>query len=319
MAELSAFLINDTSSTGHPGCVTVTEVIKAYLKQHQVRLTGTWPVGLHLLSVLKLRPAFKNADFFLINGEGTIHHTATRRKARRVLQMGEFIKRETGKPVYLINATIESVAAEHVTAFASYDLIHVRDQASQELLRTLGFSSHYAPDLTLSANFTNGERGKQQYVTDSVVPAASDKLRAFAKTTHAPFHAMRPEKVSSFIKWVVMPESHRLNAQRFYRDIQTASSVITGRFHATIFSILAETPFMAATSNTRKIQSLLTDVFGQTSRVIDVDRLGQSPISVAPFTASELVHIHTYKVSARDKHKQMFADIIHHARNFLER
>jgi hypothetical protein len=48
---------------------------------------------------------------------------------------------------------------------------------------------------------------------------------------------------------------------------------LAGRYHAVCFCLATRTPFVAAESNTPKISSLLSDVFGSNSRVVTVSEI----------------------------------------------
>lgn len=54
----------------------------------------------------------------------------------------------------------------------------------------------------------------------------------------------------------------------YARQVDAQDLLITGRFHSVCYALNTRTPFIGLESNTPKISSLLSDVFGSTRRVI---------------------------------------------------
>ena len=309
MAPATAFLLNDTSVSGHPGCVTVMSAIRANLERRGIRVTGSWPVALDWNYGLYALPGYRHADVIVVNGEGTIHHTATRRAARELARSARNAKSRREVPVYLVNATLEAVAPEDLAELRHFDRIWVRESTSLNTLRDQGFdSAGVVPDLCLSADFDTVPRRHGAVFTDSVLPGVTAALRQGAADTNAKFLAMQPPRALSYVKWAVNHAALSAAAADFYRSLARASAVITGRFHAVIFCLLARTPFLAVASNTSKIEAMLRDALGDDSRVVKPGGLALAA-AVPPYSADELARLGTYIAAARQQTQAMF-DVI---------
>ncbi len=309
MTRRTAFLLNDTSISGHPGCVTVMSVIRENLEKRGISIAGAWPVGLDKTLGFTLHAKAAAASAVIVNGEGTIHNTATRPGARRLLQSARHLRQLTPAPMFLINATIENLRAQDFGDLAMFSRIFVRDSRSRNYLRSHGLEAEVVPDLCLSARFGAAPRTDRVIMTDSVLPAASALLRKCSAAAGATFLPMRRPVVRSVVQWALDPASHKSSANRYFNAISSAKSVVTGRFHAAVFSLLAETPFLAVGSNTPKIQSFLFDALGDEKRMVTADFLRQGAITVPDLTAMELQRIRSYVASAHERAQDMF-DVI---------
>lgn len=309
MAPASVFLLNDTSVSGHPGCVTVMSVIRKELARCGLAVSGSWPVALDWNYGLYALPSYRKADAILVNGEGTIHHTATRRAARQLAQSARNAKMRRQVPVYLINATVEAVAPDELADLRQFDGIWVRESASRDMLQERGFSNvAVVPDLCLSAGFDAPQSRQGIVYTDSVLPAVTAALRQRAAEAAVRFLPMQPPRALSYLKWAAHRASLSADAAAYYAALAGASSVITGRFHAVIFCLLSETPFLAVASNTSKIEATLRDALGSDSRVVAPERLADYT-AVPAFSADERAKLRAYVTEARERAQAMFDKI----------
>ena len=307
MAPVTAFLLNDTSVSGHPGCVTVMSVIRSNLERRGIGIAGSWPVALDWKYGLNALPGYRNASVIVVNGEGTIHHTATRRAARQLAQSARNAKATRNVPVYLINATIVSIEAQDIEALRSFDHIYVRESQSHAFLLGHGFSNvDIVPDLCLTAAFSRPPRTARQVLTDSVIPAVTAQMKQRSLKTGDSFLPMQPLRAVSYLRWALHRSALKTGAAAYYEAIASAGSVITGRFHAVIFCLLAETPFLAIASNTPKIQSTLMDALGDDARMINSGDLERQTPVVPDFSEAELLNMRAYAASARDRAAVMF-------------
>lgn len=306
MAPAAAFLLNDTSVSGHPGCVTVMSVIRANLERRGFGIAGSWPVALDWNYGLYALPGYRKADVIVVNGEGTIHHTATRRAARELARSARNAKSRRPVPVYLVNATLEAVAPEDLADLRHFDRIWVRESASLNILLDAGFDNvGVVPDLCLSADFDAAPNRQGTIFTDSVLHANTAALRQRASETGASFLPMQPLRALSYVKWAVDRAALSAAAADYYRALAGASAVITGRFHAVIFCLLAGTPFLAVASNTAKIEAALRDALGSDSRVVEPRSLPPDA-AVPPYSADELSRLGVYIATARGQAQAMF-------------
>lgn len=310
MQQAKAFLLNDTSITGHPGCLSVMEVIRKNMAQRSVPVVGSWPVGLDWNYGLQTNRKFKAASFFIVNGEGTLHNSKTRSKARKLLDLARLIKSSTGKPIFLVNATIENIEDEDMKKLHYFDRIFVRDSQSRSYLKANGIKADLVPDLSLSAEFNGSSKTGMPVVTDSVVHSTTAVLKNYSERAHARFLPMRPSKLRSYLQWFLNSPAPAQNASNFYAALAGADWVVSGRFHATLFCVLAGAPFLAVESNTKKIQSTLLDIFGNADRMIGIDDLKKFDRKVPPLTREELQRAEKYIENARSLHRGMFDQIV---------
>jgi polysaccharide pyruvyl transferase WcaK-like protein len=310
MQQARAFLLNDTSITGHPGCVSVMAAIRQNMERRSIQVMGSWPVGLDWNYGLQNSRKFKAASFFIVNGEGTLHNSKTRGKARNLLELARLIKSSTGKPVFLVNATIENIEDEHMKLLHHFDRIFVRDSQSRSYLKASGIEANLVPDLSLSAEFNGSPKTGVPVVTDSVVPSTTAVLKKCSESVHARFLPMRPPKLRSYLHWALNSPALAQNARNFYAAIAGADWVVSGRFHATLFCVLAGAPFLAVESNTKKIQSTLLDIFCNADRMIGIDDLKHFDGKVPPLTDEELQRSKKYIENARSLHRSMFDQIV---------
>ena len=309
MNPRSVFLVNDTSVSGHPGCVTVMAVIRDNLEMRGLSIAGRWPMGAEPHLGLTASPALRQAAAVVVNGEGTIHNTASRPGARRLLQSIKRIRAATSAPVFLINATIENLRPRDFPVLNLCERIFLRDSPSCRYAAENGLQAQMTPDLCFSAAYRPQPRGEERLVTDSTLPDVTLQLRRWSGAADARFLPMQLSRLKSMFHWAVSPRLHEKAAERYFAAMSSAASVVTGRFHAAVFALLGETPFLALGSNTSKIQSLLDDVFGAQERVIGLDRLGRPGLEVPDFTAEEQARIRAYRASAILRTQAMFDHI----------
>ena len=307
----SVFLLNDTSVTGHFGCIQVVETIRHNLATRGIRLAGRWPVAVDWRFAAAFHAGLRNASAFIVNGEGTIHHTAERPKGRQLLQFARTVKRRTGKPVFLINASFEALEPRDFDDMEFFDRIFARDRRSQAYLAKNGIASSWVPDLCLAAETQVHSRQEHIVCTDSAIRPLNPLLKQYSALLQASFLPMRPGRCRSYWRYAFFDRAELAASLRpYYETIASARSVIAARFHAMIFCLVAGTPFLAVSSNTTKIEAVLEDVFGCSSRIIPVAQLANMPrLSIPPFTSREEEQRLHYLVAARSGIAQMF-DVI---------
>ena len=185
-----------------------------------------------------------------------------------------------------------------------FDRIWVRESASLRILQDAGFNNAgMVPDLCFSADFNSGTERHGTVLTDSVLPATTAALRQRATETGARFLPMQPLRALSYVKWAVNHAALSAAAADYYRALAGANTVITGRFHAVIFCLLARTPVLAVASNTSKIEAMLRDALGSDSRMVEP---GSLPPDVPPYSADELARLSAYIATARAQAQAMF-------------
>jgi polysaccharide pyruvyl transferase WcaK-like protein len=305
-----AIILNDTSISGHPGCVLVMENMRASLQKYHISIIASYPLGIDFASVPGSNQKIKSADLVIINGEGTLHHTATRPFARRLLNSIDRIKAIKPIPVFVVNATIEALAIEELETLSRADGIYVRESASLNYLASNGVKAKHAADLTLSVPFTLTPLARRGlFVTDSVLHVASDKLAEAASRLGGTYQKMKPSRLWVYPSYFLNPQTITNHKNQFTNKIASAEGVLTGRFHAMLFCMALDTPFLSVGSNTSKVQSILSDAFGNTARcIVDPDTV-KSQKDIPTFTPNELRNLAAYLKSAAERIESMWQEI----------
>ena len=93
------------------------------------------------------------------------------------------------------------------------------------------------------------------------------------------------------------------------KSIIEAEQVLTGRFHAMLFCMALETPFLAMHSNSSKVSAVLQDALGSTSRQIsNLDGMNSTG-QILPFSGDELGKLRHYRSQAAVRIGEMFRRI----------
>lgn len=295
MSKLLIF--NDTSRYQHYGCDLVMRSIFSNLRRrgHQpvsVHKVGT-SAGKRFDAILRRHP---DAQAIIVNGEGVIHHD---RKHALGLAALAGRARQAGLPAYLINAALFDNSAALYRDLSRYDAVYVRDGESQAAALAHGIPAERVPDLSFDGVAAMSPRATTRsgvLITDSVHDAQSGQLAALARETDFLWHPMR-RRVALPFAWM-----REAGAHRFVRRLRASEWVLTGRFHAVTFCIATGTPFLAMSSNTRKVEALLLDVFGNLRRLIpavpSADALAAHAAHIA-FDAEERAALDAYLRAGR--------------------
>lgn len=316
-----AGIFNDTSITGHYGCTAVMRTLVSELSARGIKPAYLWPVAVdwhgHVALLKKLEP-----DFIVVNGEGTIHDSAERQRTRDLVDVAYYAK-SRGLPAHLINASITALDTAALDALRVFDSIYVRESESLAYLAKHNISAGVVPDLSLGLVPPQPAQERSGIiVTDSVLRETALGLRDFADSVGAHHERMKPRlsRIDRFYdkmakKLRLSPEARRWRARgdadAFAQRLSESSLVVTGRFHSVLLSILTDTPFVALPSNTRKIEAVLMDVFGDKSRLInaqtlaDPDFIAQARAGI-PYSASERAALVRYRSQSKAKRGAMF-------------
>lgn len=317
-------LFNDTSVSGHYGCTAVMGTMVAELDARGIAPAFLWPVATdwsaHERWVLRRRP-----DALIVNGEGTIHHSAERQRTRDLLALPALARRHD-LPIHLVNASVSELDDAAVEALRGFTSVWVRESESLRYLDGFGIRAQMVPDLSLGLRTTMPLEARDGIiVTDSVLRETARALRAFAVATGAHHERMKPRRTrwdgfveASRQRWPGSPAATRWRSRSdpaaFAGRLARRSLAVTGRFHTVLLSIATDTPFLACPSNTSKIEAVLTDVFGDTSRLRPVEVLDQATFREAalrgqPFDGRELAALARYRAMADVARKDMFDNL----------
>jgi hypothetical protein len=301
MAKLLIF--NDTSRYQHYGCDLVMESLF-----RNFRARGLRPVSVHRVgtsadkSFDRIVGRHPDATAIVVNGEGVIHHD---RKHARGLAALAGRARSAGLGAYLVNAALFENSEALYRDLSCYAGVWVRDGESQATARSHGIDARLAPDLSIDGVAPLCRRDCPRtgwLVTDSVHDEVSASLHALARRADARWSPMRRATALPF-EWMRLAGAHR-----FVRHVQAAEAVLTGRFHAVTLCIATRTPFLALSSNTRKIEALLLDALGAPHRLVRTvaeaeERMRSGEVA---FSTEELAAIEDYLARGRVATRQMF-------------
>jgi hypothetical protein len=312
-------LFNDTSGSGHFGCILVMRELRRLLAAHDMMPTWSSAVGRDWQR--DRRQIASSAPLaIIINGEGTIHDTATNLRAQSLLDLAAFAQDFLGVPAFLINATLHNIAPRHVGLLRRFDRIYVRESTSADELRALGIDPVVVPDLTLHATFTHdGNERRGVCGTDSVDAPISLSIRETCRRNHWPFWPMSPRRPFSrraptFDRFYPSLLRARLgladSTATFAKYLSAHKLVVTGRFHSVAYALVTRTPFVAVESNTPKISALLRDSTGSARRLVTVEALARLQISrFDAWMPDEIANVDAYCARARDAARAMMAGI----------
>jgi polysaccharide pyruvyl transferase WcaK-like protein len=310
-------VFNDTSVTRHFGCQAVMSVLEANLRARGMAPAYHWPVAVDWRPYAETLRHHKVAAI-VVNGEGSIHHSAARPRAGQLVALADFAHDVMGVPCFLLNASVQELEQQCLSRLSRFDAIYVRESKSERYLHENGIAASVVPDLSFGFDLSHlGVVNRDGVtVTDSVLPDVSRRMRQFARSQRARFaelrgHEMLTDRLLRKI-WRKPPVEntiwHRkfnIEATRaFVAQVAASELVVSGRFHATTLSILTQTPVLSIPSNTWKVESLITDVFGATDRriveLVSLVGAGRRDIAgSAQYTTDEQSAIQEYLRSTR--------------------
>ncbi len=257
-----------------------------------------WPVGRDWREQAASIPRSPEIAAVIVNGEGSIHRSATRPRAAYLPAVAPFAREVLGVPCFLINATlydIDGLAAKDLHAF---ERIFVRDAASLRELRRHGLNGSVVPDLSLAHLFqyTSARTGIRG--TDSVLKEIAGAIEARCLLEG----------------WAFVPIKHKANdfaqSSEYAARLSASRLVLTGRFHAVCMCLVTRTPFVAVESNTPKISSLVSDVFGTTRRVLLPEQITTfTPAHFQQWSSEETAALDRFLAGINPAIADMFATI----------
>lgn len=319
-------IFNDTRRTSHYGCEIVMQVLEEQLRSRNMTIAFSWPMGRDWRDGIRNFNVFNGIDAVIVNGEGSIHHSDTRDRAHYLTEIARFFSEKFGIPCFLINATLYEIGDDIIHNLTYFNGIWVRESASRDLLGTKGIFARVAPDLTLMADTpASTDKPFTVLATDSVIQPVTTRLKELCRSKHWHFsqltHASRPlaqdhfparELLRRYIKWglALLTGKNTRNRHQFLHYLASHQLVCTGRFHAVTLALATKTPFLAVASNTPKISSLTSDVFGTDKRVVPVESLASviDPLAVA-WSPEEQDALARFLASAHASITAMFDDI----------
>ncbi|MFT5629392.1 MAG: hypothetical protein ACI9HB_000553 [Gammaproteobacteria bacterium] len=331
MTNPRVVLVNDTDVDGHHfGCARVMSVIRSNLQARGITPAGSVQVALNWRD--NHADLIGSADILVIDGEGTLHHGS--RKGRWLLEAAQSVKARGGKTA-LINALWQDNPDDWTNLVKDIDILACRDSRSADLLSTsTGRKVRLMGDLSMAGEMLGTTAPRSGIVFGDSVHANVTKLLA-SKAAAQPDAVLVP--VTSSLKFI-SPSLHglRRTARRIYAKhrqnqflaqnpsakfvstqaeyvglIAQKALSVTGRFHAVCLAIATQTPFVAISSNSWKIEALLDDIGLNPERVVPQESLTDCDLSPEnwAFSAQESINIETQLNRWQQDFKTLFDDI----------
>ncbi len=327
-----AVLINDTLSDRHFGCHRVIRTIEGLAAEHGIKIVERSPVHVDWQSNASVIDAIESADIVLVNGEGTIHHD--RPAARSLVSVADYCA-GIGKPAVLFNASWFSNSPDLAESARNFALISVRESESANQLRSANIDCRVVADLALHDIINPGSRSRITGVTDCVCSKTSLELdhirrqsggeiinifygrqgigglRFFLSAFGGKKAIGDPAKMISIFRTArAFYRSQFAREKDFLDRISQLGLLITGRFHAAIFSLCSFTPLLAIESSTPKISATLKDAGLAGWRVTRASNIDRDLLQSASYWHShEEENIRDFLSDNRARQTQLFKDI----------
>jgi polysaccharide pyruvyl transferase WcaK-like protein len=315
-------LVNDTTLDLHHGCDTVVKNIERSLADQHANLIVRVPVNTKLQDEV-----FSNIDAIIVNGEGTLHHNQDR-AVNLILDLYRVYKYRK-LPIYLINATLDSNDATLYQYFGMFRKVYVRDTNSKLELDRYGYFSKVTPDMTFLSSYSKFDTLRAGVgLTDAHSEEISELLYKYSIRNNLRYlpivHSLKlskliKRKISSYICCVFgfvaseKIQKHKYfvaDSKKYINIFQGINLLITGRYHSVCFALQTLTPFLAVTSNTHKIESLLKDIGLDSSRLISIGELSQVDLSRSyEYSEQEVLLIENFLIRANSEISLMFEDV----------
>lgn len=329
-----AVVLNDTRIDRHHGCTTVIETIGTLASRAGIDIIANSPAHSDWRADPAITAAIAEADLVIVNGEGTIHHD--RPAGIKLLEVGEFA-RHNGTRAALINSTWQANSTDSLKALDNFDIISVRESASQAELAGHGIEARRIPDLALFHQPPSAASRSGVGYCDSVQgPKALALYKRMWALQGEPLPLVQlPLDPMTTLRWLlrfgdnksaIFNPAHALSAiratlqdyreQEADRDVTTTKVaakrlVVTGRFHMLIFCLGARTPMLALSSNTHKNEATLADAGLEPWRVIggaadlDADLLDRA----AQWHGDEAAKLSIFLTDGRAAMEALFTDL----------
>jgi hypothetical protein len=326
-------IINDTRPTHHYGCMLVMENLFRLLLSQGVEVVWTWPVGTDWRKHKRKILTQPKVDAFIVNGEGTIHHSADRKHAKSLSEFALFATDKLNTPSFLINATLYKNEKSLYGFLSHYKLIYVRDKESLVELESFGINGKYVPDLTFAKAKKHKKLAvKKGCVIDTALKSEIPILKEYSLQNEFDFRSMvvaRPSNANFFksprpfvknvIKWLKTDRHISTNPDVFIRYLLDYKMVVTGRYHAVTICLKNKIPLVAIESNTPKITRVLQESLGSSERVVSFDSLKSLDLNLLDkYTDQELAKLDDFIKSAEEEIQKMIDSIVIEINRALE-
>ena len=245
--------VNDFESIAHYGSYLLNRKLKQWLTQYSDLVVSIPHDRLEDESSYDL---VQQCAVVIINGEGNFH-SRNPRKLSQICRLAGHAKK-SGRRVALINTVGQDIPLD--IDLSVFDFVSARERLSAAAFRLGGFKGELrvAPDGSMLEKVDIQPRKPGRIiVTDCVIRDIADELKALQivleragfEALYVPLKPMRQ----------VGSEKPETQTRRLLRLFASAQLVVSGRFHANCFALIARTPVISVDSNTHKIRGLMAD------------------------------------------------------------
>lgn len=318
--RLKALLVNDTNLVCHHGCSLLMNQIYKTFKENNIIIKDTL---YHEYNFDNFKINHKiNYDLALINGEGTIHGSAS--KVSQILNLISRLKKKK-IPVIIFNSTIMDLNKKNIKILKLANKIYVRENESYKYLKKNRINSKVVPDfLSLLPLRIKQKKNSKTLIIDSSVRATTKKLLKFSKEEGFAYAPMLYTSKIKLLHYVFIKIFLVLNikilqnifiilknkiAEKYKNTIQQSKFLITGRFHSIFIALSSLTPFVTFDSDTHKTKALLKDI-GIEDRLIKIDQLKNIRAKNQNFSMLEVNKILKYKQLSKLLISQSMREIV---------
>jgi hypothetical protein len=226
------YFLNDTSGTKHAGCRAVMRSLRHHLRD--VEIIGTHRVGGTSFD----SDLIDACDVVFVNGEGTIHHNSAR---ANLLLSALAAGQERRKRTFLVNALFQQDHDRYPGTLERLDWFSVREPASARCAGKFGGRPAVLLDSAADQLFLGS--GRPLFNASGVLKGGT--------------HPASP--AAGIFDRIEVPELS-ISAGSFedlVATLRTADVYLTGQHHGVYAAGLAGIPFVAAPSNSHKIEALI--------------------------------------------------------------
>lgn len=334
LTEPRVVVLGDTRDLHHHGCEAVLSQLLGGLAESGI------PADLVIAGMdwKSHADACLRADLVVINGEGSLHDDSS--AVKNVLELASR-RWKLGRRTALVNSSWFDNDSESTRGLAAFDLVAMRDPRSRREVLEMGIPTMEAPDLAVREGMARRPSEPWQegvgpvMVSDSTRPEKTRVLRDLAGKrgwTYLPvlYPPVEPRPGAKSRKiwkkcriarmmgplagWLMSPRyyAHLIGApdlESYCRKLVESGGVVTGRFHTACLCVALGVPVVVVSSNTPKIEALLTDAgLDLTKRVMTMDGL-QGMTGVPPYSPQELESLRQFRVTAEVRFEELFAAI----------
>ena len=333
-------IINDTSYEPHHGSMTVMKNLKEQLRIYFL-IKQSFPIHYKPENISNLKEKLSDVDVIIVNGEGTIHDSQ-----KTAEQLLDFVKLcySFNKNIYLINSTLFNNNKETMIKLKYFTNIFVRDKASLSVLKKHKINGYYVPDLVFLKSKSLKplfQKDSKIIVNDSILSEVTNELfniyqKNKIKFKYIPMLSLfRPNenkyklKITRIVRYIrhifiiffyqlfnynknyfLSYKNYSYYPFNFITELNKSSGVITGRYHTVCMALKLNIPFLYVSSNTRKIEDLLSDVGFKRNRSINLKHYKDLEfLRIPSYNEEEHKLLFNFLKQSDNKIKEMFTKI----------